>query len=757
MFFGPVKPATRRAQIRAGRPDTLRQWWDARRADGTIASVWLALLFAAGVIAILTLRDDVVPYRPGQFVGHDIVARTDFVFHDADELAAAQNRARVQTPRVYRELPSPWDLIAQKLRDLPQSVAGLTESELRPDLQGIVSGAALTRLREAAASDERREQYLQWVEAFISAARKLDLVILRDEQRLKEVDRNLYIPGRGTMRGELTFSLEKMGEEIAGRLQRPVQDAFPPVLQPVVTQLTLRWLTPTHEFDDAATAAAMNQAAQSVPSSAGDVHFAANQVIVSSGEIRDRDWEILRAEARAFARRHDRSGWKSFLGVSTVALILTGMLATYIAHYQPRIVRNHARGIAVAVLLLAMLLLAQLSGISSQPMYVFALFPTLLVATILSIVYDRRFAAGVATLHGLLVTLALGEDLDFLLVLLSGVATICALLDEVRSRSKLIEIAGAAAVAMMLTAAATGVLNHDPRPFVLRNCLHAGAAGLGVGFVVLGILPFIEKAFRITTAMTLLELADFSHPLLRRISSEAPGTWNHSLQVAAMAEEAAEAIGCNSLLCRVGSYYHDCGKINKPGYFVENQQDGVNRHLNLSPNVSLLIIVGHVKDGLELAREYKLPTSIFSFIQQHHGTTLVEFFYDRAMRQASPEDGLSELQFRYPGPKPKTKEVAIVMLADCCESAARALVELTPEMIEKLVEDITRRRVEDGQLDECDMTLRELELVKRSLIKSLLGIHHGRIAYPPTDAGTAARSTGVEQEAGQSNPVARSA
>src|SRR5439155_19916590 len=165
-------------------------------------------------------------------------------------------------------------------------------------------------------------------------------------------------------------------------------------------------------------------------------------------------------------------------------------------------------------------------------------------------------------------------------------------------------------LAMMGAAGAAGLLNMDPLGFIGRNCLYTGAAGIGVGFVVLGILPFIEKAFRITTSMTLLELADVNHPLIKRLSAEAPGTYNHSLQVATIAEACAEAIHANALLCRVASYYHDVGKINKPDYFCENQSDGVNRHLNLSPSVSLLIIIGHVKDGIELAREYNLPTSI---------------------------------------------------------------------------------------------------------------------------------------------------
>jgi putative nucleotidyltransferase with HDIG domain len=234
--------------------------------------------------------------------------------------------------------------------------------------------------------------------------------------------------------------------------------------------------------------------------------------------------------------------------------------------------------------------------------------------------------------------------------------------------------------------------------------------------------------------MTLLELADASQPLLRRLAMEAPGTYSHSLQVATLAEAAADVIGANSLLCRVGSYYHDVGKINKADYFIENQQSGAsNRHLNLTPSVSLLIIIGHVKDGLELAKEYHLPSSLVPFIQQHHGTTLVEYFYHRACTQKDqhpdcPE--ISETQYRYPGPKPRSKETAIVMLSDAVESACRALAEPTPARVEGLVHDLAMKRLLDGQFDECDLTMRELETVERTLTKTIMGIYHGRIQYP---------------------------
>jgi cyclic-di-AMP phosphodiesterase PgpH len=378
--------------------------------------------------------------------------------------------------------------------------------------------------------------------------------------------------------------------------------------------------------------------------------------------------------------------------------------------------------------------LAELAAVGTGPLYVFGIAPTILVAMILAIAYEQRFAIGVATMHAILVTIALDQGIGFFLILWVGVLTCGFMLDEIRTRNKVIEIGGAAALAMILATIAAGAVNYDPHQFIMQNCLYTGAAGLAVGFIVLGILPFIEKAFKITTGMTLLELGDPSHPLLRRLALEAPGTYNHSLQVATLAEAAAEAIGANALLCRVASYYHDIGKINKADYFVENQTDGRNRHIHLTPNMSVNVIIGHVKDGVALAKEYNLPTVVVPFIQQHHGTTLIEYFFDKARKQHDQQDPegpvISDMQFKYPGPKPKSKEIAILMIADAAESASRTLEEPTPSTIEKLVKGLALKRLLDGQFDECDLTMRDLELIERAIVKTLTGIYHGRIAYP---------------------------
>jgi putative nucleotidyltransferase with HDIG domain len=231
----------------------------------------------------------------------------------------------------------------------------------------------------------------------------------------------------------------------------------------------------------------------------------------------------------------------------------------------------------------------------------------------------------------------------------------------------------------------------------------------------------------------LLELGDASHPLLRQLAQRAPGTYNHSINVAAIAEAAADAIGAHGLLTRVGAYFHDIGKIFKPNYFVENQGQGGNRHESLQPAMSTLVIIAHVKDGADLARQHKLPKPIIDFIEQHHGTTLVEYFFREATKRSQQDpngEEVSETTFRYPGPKPQTLEAAVLMLADAVESASRSLVEPTSSRIHNLVDEIAMKKLLDRQFDECGLTLKQLDLIKSSLVKSLNAIYHGRVKYP---------------------------
>ncbi|MDD5292127.1 MAG: HDIG domain-containing protein [Candidatus Omnitrophica bacterium] len=262
------------------------------------------------------------------------------------------------------------------------------------------------------------------------------------------------------------------------------------------------------------------------------------------------------------------------------------------------------------------------------------------------------------------------------------------------------------------------------------NILPAFINGILSAFIVTGSLPVFEFIFNVVTNVSLLELSDFNHPLLKRMVLEAPGTYHHSLLVGNLAEVAAEAVNANALLARVGAYYHDVGKLEKPEYFLENQGKTSSRHEQLKASISKLVIVNHVKDGVALAKKHKINSAIIDFIEQHHGTSLVFYFYIRALEETKKKDEVKEDVFRYVGPKPQTKETAIVLLADSVEAACRALESPDAQRIEEAVHTVINNKFIDGQLDECDLTLKDLNKIAKTFIHILSAIYHSRIGYP---------------------------
>ncbi|MBA2665267.1 MAG: HDIG domain-containing protein [Bradymonadaceae bacterium] len=263
------------------------------------------------------------------------------------------------------------------------------------------------------------------------------------------------------------------------------------------------------------------------------------------------------------------------------------------------------------------------------------------------------------------------------------------------------------------------------------------AGGLAAGFFLSAVLPLFEAVFSYTTDIKLLELANLNHPLLRELILRSPGSYHHSMMVGSLCESAAESIGCNPLLARVGSYYHDIGKAKNPQYFAENQRINENPHDKLKPNMSALIIKSHVKDGLDMARQNRLPVEIQDFIAQHHGTSLIAYFYHRAKEQEDPDiPEVDEKDYRYPGPKPQSRETAICLLADSIEAASRSLPNPSPARLKGLVQTMINKAFTDGQLDECDLTLKDLNSIAKAFTRILTGIYHHRPEYPGQNQGS---------------------
>jgi putative nucleotidyltransferase with HDIG domain len=482
--------------------------------------------------------------------------------------------------------------------------------------------------------------------------------------------------------------------------------------------------------------------------------YAREQLLTDGGVISKKEYELLKAEHQEYRdwlnrqlppadelaaiRQQDPTGYRqliedhqraaaarasehlAYCGYALLAILIPLGLTYYLRRPRRRLREDPGRQLTTTLVLLAVLGVSRAVFVATGVPY-YAVGVQAFAAGILGIVYARNSGPALAAGLAVLVTLATRQNMGFFLILAVVSATFLFGLHNIRNRGGIVAVGAVATLFALATTLASGLVEGQTLRFAFRaQALPAAATTLAAAFIIEGILPGIERLFKISTNMSLLEWGDASKPLLRVLAAEAPGTYNHSLLVGNLAESAAEAIGAQGLLARIGAYYHDIGKINKPEYFAENQAVGVSRHERLSPAMSHLIIIGHVKDGIEMAREYGLPASLHPFILEHHGTTLVEFFYHAASLQRKPGDPeVSDVQFRYSGPRPQSRETAVVMLCDAVEGAVRAMSDPTPSRIEDTVSKILQRRLMDGQFDECDLTFRELETVQRSVVKSL--------------------------------------
>ncbi len=462
----------------------------------------------------------------------------------------------------------------------------------------------------------------------------------------------------------------------------------------------------------------------------GDLLSEADKSLLSEDvallELEHRAWLSRGSPGERFARRLVRA--TVMVSMIFAMFVLCGIHMRYRQRGPLASVRRLSVMLTLAVIAVALSWWA--SFIAWRP----EIIPLMLFGMTVAIVYRRELALLMTGMLALVLAMATGQGLwEF--VLLMGVATAASLnLGHIRSRSKLIYVGlFAGAVATLLTAGVQVMDQHPLDRGLLASAARNGLWALAAGFLMTGLLPFAERLFGVLTDLSLLELGDVSHPLLQELVRRAPSTYNHSVTVGSIGEAAAESIGARALLVRVGAYFHDIGKMLKPGYYSENQDPEDNRHEALVPAMSSLIIVAHIKDGADLARQHHLPQPIIDLIEQHHGTTRVGFFYERASEQKRSDPNGSDVDestYRYPGPRPQTKEAAVLMLADNVESASRTLVDPTPARIGSLVREVAERRLRGGQFDESGLTLRELRTIERSMVKSLTAIYHGRLKYP---------------------------
>jgi putative nucleotidyltransferase with HDIG domain len=766
-----TNPRRREMRRQAARPAT-RPRPQRRRPPRASAAVFAVALALLGTVVALTSEERPY-YHLGQILQEPVVPRVSFT---AVDRAATENKRQQAREGVYPHYTYNQTL-EQRLRksfDRLLATAGQPSDELESETaeRFSLNDATLQALGQYTTDGDPTEAWQKLEDQFIQ--KLFSMVVLTPDQFDQASEHpiiRIAPPGEGGNQSERNFRDSYQSDwlklsntsELNARIQQFVKQLPEPVQQTVLA-MTMKAFSPgtgeaqpTYEFAPSLTQQKKDAAEASVEPVpiAFDPTEADHDVIAPAGaQLDETDLYLIEQEREAFNQSLGLAErWLRWLGTfGLFAAVAVGLWAYNFA-YNEKLVRNPMRGLALTGLLLLMQLLAGIMT-QAQPQFIFftATLPTLLAVIVLTITYDRRYALGVGAAHAIIVLLTLNLSIGLTLTLLTGVAVAVAQLHDIRTRSKLVMVGVWTGVAMgaiaMLAAATTRPLYID---YAFERLLGDGGwailAGVSAGLLAQGVLPGIEKLFKVTTAMTLKELNDASHPLLQRLAQEAPGTYQHSLRIADMAESSADAIGADGLLCRVGAMYHDVGKINKPQYFIENQAGGPNRHSKLSPAMSLLIIVGHVKDGIEMAREAGLPPVLRHFIESHHGTTLVEYFYHAARKQqeAEAKPGPSEFEFRYPGPKPQTKEAAILLLCDSVEGAARSLDEPTPVRLDQVVHNMANKRLMDGQFDECNLTLKELARIEQAITKTLCAIYHGRIKYPTGESNQPAANQPTPQ------------
>lgn len=762
-LFAPKKTRTSRAATLRPASKTTRWFRLTIRNRETLLRLGLCVL-AIGLMLVVTQAWHVpFTYRLGDKPGHGIIAKIDFKHPNRFKTENARLEAEAQVDPIFVNHP-------EKLKELP--------GDLRVNLTAIAQASSVEELpiqvlnvfglQVPGNREEERDMHTEFstLKAIVAkedtvSGNRIDVLVNEFEKLIEPLQRQgvadpadfaendiqpdtrvMVIDADNPADWEVFLPEEIMMEELVQdtgllgvRIQKMVN------LRDMKDYIK-RWLLMknpiTLRYDEDRTRQARREAREMAEEQYDEYHI--NDTLVDPEQTIDEErLSVLWYEYEEMLGQ--ATPWQKMIRVITVGLmllVLFGLNGLYIVRNQPEIASSVRR---LSVFLGVTVLVITVGRWVSFDPWRAEIIPLTAVAMIFAIAYNQVLATVTALSLCLVITLSTRADLGQFVILLSVSAVSVLSLTQIPSRSTVIKVGFWGALVYFLVSFGQGIIQNEAftKPWENTSLLLSSLRGAGwclvTGYLVAGSLPFIESTFGVVTDISLLEMSDVSHPLLQELVQRAPGTYNHSMTVASIGEAAADAIGANGLLVRVGAYFHDIGKMLKPHYFIENIKKGdESKHEHLAPAMSTLIIIGHVKDGVDLAKQHTLPRQIIDFIEQHHGTTLVEYFYNAATRQADNQPDhrtdADESLFRYPGPKPQTREAGVMMLADAVESASRTLSEPTPASIENLVHKITLKKLLDGQFDECSLKLSEIHTVEESLIKSLIGIYHGRIKYP---------------------------
>jgi hypothetical protein len=706
----------------------LRSW-----VGGVTSRLLLGVLFAAACAIIVYVGVPAPGVSPGDRAPKTYVARKSFQAVDAEQTALNTKWARERTLSVYSERKDWRDDVTAVARALVGAAASNADAETARSSLLAEKGINLDpeAVWEALHSDDADARGK--IESAIKGA--LDPLLRRhviaDERFDAERDSGrrriivgkehlvLATPGGHLGVMEMTAARREMESDIRATLAPKLAESILAALDGA--------LVPSLVYDEKLSTARRAKAAGKVANVLADVDV--GYVMAREGEIVGQTkYALIKLEAATYyGDRPAISHATRLAGIFVALLAVTMALGAAMSRLEPRTLATLRTVFFAGMLDLLVLGAARGLVVAGLPAL---LAPAALVAVVFALTVSPLFAALNSVALAAAVALAAGPDFAVPFALAAGAIAGAHAAARARRRSELLRAGVIAGIVMFLVAVGVKLaMGVEDLPVLLEHGGFGLLNGFLCGLVALGLLHIAELGFGVTTDISLLELSDQNHPALRKLLMEAPGTYHHSLIVGNLSETAALAIGGNALLARVASYYHDLGKADRPEYFTENEMLGRSRHEGLSPAMSTLIITSHVRDGVSLASDYRLPRAILDIVAQHHGTSLVEFFYRMAVERAGDEP-VDQQRFRYAGPKPRTREAGIVLLADVVEAASRSLGEPTSTRLKKLVHDLTMKRLLDGQFDESGLTLSDLRTIEDSFVKVLSSMFHTRVAYP---------------------------
>lgn len=492
-------------------------------------------------------------------------------------------------------------------------------------------------------------------------------------------------------------------------------------LEDILRNITYTEIKPNFFYDSEKTEEKIKEAQKNVQKEI----IKKNQIIVKEGEpVTERQLEVLK-ELGLLNDGTTKSYLLSFISLAILVALILFIQYSYIAKERADIFKDTKMIILISSINIIMLIISM--GVNIISPY---LMPLVCSAMLMTILIDNKISLVINLLNIIFISIIVGFNPSVILISIVSVVLGSSALKKVQQRNDIIYSTLYITVVSAIGTVTLGMISSNNLKEIF---IETGYTAIGIllsGILAVGLLPFFESIFDVVTNIKLLELSNPNQPLMKKLLMEAPGTYHHSMMVANLAEAAAEVVGGNPVIARVGAYYHDIGKTKRPYFFGENQMGKENPHDKITPNLSTLIILSHTKDGLEMAREHKIPKVIQDIIEQHHGTTLVKYFYYKLKNSSDRPEEIKEEDFRYPGPIPSSKESGILMLADSVEASVRSIGEPTKGKIEEMVNNIINDKLNSRQLVNCDLTLKDIEIIRKSFLKTLDGIYHHRIEYP---------------------------